>query len=687
MPPCPSPAAAPSAATSADIAPRTLLPMAGRTHGNRSPVTCHLRCGDACSVPAPNTTETSYFRDVAARALSRRSVVGAGLTAAAVAALPMTPAAARPGLAAARPTTGGTGLPFTAIAPQAVTVDDVTVPAGYRWDAILRWGDPILPGAPAFDAAHQTPEAQAGQFGYNNDYLDIIETNRAGTSALLVCNHEYTNEALMFPPGTAPETVIRTAWAAHGMSVVELTRRNRGDAWTYVPGARLNRRITLDTPFAVDGPAAGSGLLQTVADPTGRTVRGTMNNCAGGTTPWGTVLSGEENFNQYFRATGTNPRETRYGLGAQDARNWRSIDPRWDATTTDFANEPHRFGWIVEVDPTDPTSTPVKHTAMGRFKHEGAHVIVNRDGHVVAYMGDDERFDYLYRFVSRDTFRPGNSAKARRHNLQLLSEGDLSVARFTGDGLEDGVSDGTGEWIPLTSGGQSMVPGFSIEEVLVFTRLAADAVQPTKMDRPEDVEPSLRSGRVYVACTNNTDRGKVGKEGPTEPNPRAANKDGHVVELLPTGGDHTAATFGWNLFLICGDAASAGTYFGGWTGPVSPISCPDNVAFDSEGNLWVSTDGQPNAIKLNDGLFKVPVEGPERGHVQQFLAVPSGAETCGPVIHDREGSVFVAVQHPGEDGSWAAPQSRFPDYVPAGGTPAAGQFAGPRPTVVQVTRA
>ncbi len=665
---------------------RTLLPMAGQTHGNRSAVTCHLRCGDACSVPAPNTTETSYFRDVAAKALSRRSVVGAGLTVAAVAALPAMPAAAAPGTKSAAQA-GRPGLPFTAIAPAAVTVDDVTVPVGYRWDAILRWGDPILPGAPAFDPSNPSPEAQAGQFGYNNDYLDIIETNRSGTSALLVCNHEYTNEGIMFAPDTAPETVIRTVWAAHGMSVVELTRRKRGDAWTYVPSARLNRRITLDTPFTVDGPAAGADLLKTAADPTGRTVRGTMNNCAGGTTPWGTVLSGEENFNQYFRAAGTTPREARYGLSpTQDSRNWRSVDPRWDATTAAYANEPNRFGWIVELDPSDPSSTPVKHTAMGRFKHEGANVIINRDGHVVAYMGDDERFDYLYRFVSRDTFRPGNSAKARRHNLQLLSEGDLSVAKFTGDGLEDGVSDGTGEWIPLTRGGQSMVSGFSIEEVLVFTRLAADAVAPTKMDRPEDVEPSLRSGRIYVACTNNTDRGKPGKEGPTEPNPRTLNKDGHVVEMIPTGGDHTAATFGWNLFLICGNALSAGTYFGGWTGPVSPIACPDNVAFDSEGNLWVSTDGQPSAIKVSDGLFKVPVEGPERGHVQQFLAVPSGAETCGPVIHDRDGSVFVAVQHPGEDGSWAAPQSRFPDYVAPGTTPTAGQFAGPRPTVVQVTR-
>lgn len=664
---------------------RTLLPMINRTHGNRSAVTCHLRCGDACFQEVPNTTETSYFRDIAATALSRRSVVGTGLTVAALTAV-SGPVAAAPGAAAPRPGNGGQKrLAFSPIAPVASTVDDVTVPAGYRWDTIVRWGDPILAGAPAFDAADQSPEAQAGQFGYNNDYLDIIETNRAGTRGLLVCNHEYTNEGIMFPPGTDPETVIRTAWAAHGMSVVELERRRRGDAWTYVPGARLNRRITVDTTFAVDGPAAGSDLLKTKADPTGRTVLGTLNNCAGGTTPWGTVLSGEENFNQYFRVTGTAPEEKRYGLSAtQDSRNWRSLDPRWDATTDDYRNEPNRFGWIVELDPSDPTSTPVKHTAMGRFKHEGATVVVNRDGHVVAYMGDDERFDYVYRFVSREKMRPGNSAKARRHNLGLLSEGDLSVARFTGDGLGDGVSDGSGEWLPLTRDGRSMVPGFTIEQVLVYTRLAADAVQPTKMDRPEDVEPNLRNGRVYVACTNNTARTAAQVD---EANPRPANKDGHVVEMIPTGGDHTAATFAWNLFLICGDEASAGRYFGGWEGPVSPISCPDNVAFDSVGNLWVSTDGQPGTIALDDALFKVPVEGPERGHVQQFLAVPAGAETCGPVIRDREDSVFVAVQHPGEDGTFAAPQSRFPDYVPAGSPAGAGAFAGPRPSVVQVTRA
>lgn len=656
--------------------------MAGLTHGNRSPVTCHLRCGDACASAAPNQSDGEYFREIATQAISRRALLGTGAAVTGLAAVgTAAPAAARGGRGAVT-TAYRPGLPFTAIAPVPATVDAVTVPTGYRWDAIIRWGDPILKGAPAFDGANQTPQAQEGQFGYNNDYLDIIPTNWWGTRGLLVCNHEYTNENIMFPPGTDPEVAIRTAWAAHGMSVVELRRRSRRKPWTYVRGARLNRRITVDTPFVLDGPAAGSDLLKTAEDATGRRVRGTLNNCAGGTTPWGTVLSGEENFNQYFKASGT-PRESRYGLSSsQDSRNWRSVDPRFDATNPDFANEPNRFGWIVEVDPFDPRSTPVKHTAMGRFKHEGANVIINRDGRVVAYMGDDERFDYLYRFVSHGRYRPGN----RRHNLKLLSSGDLSVARFTGDGLTDGVSDGTGEWIPLTKNGKSMVPGFTVEEVLVFTRLAADALSPTKMDRPEDVQASVHNNRVYVACTNNTDRGKPGKEGATEPNPRNANKDGHVVEIVPRHLDHTASTFSWNLLLICGDPATAGTYFGGYTGPVSPISCPDNVAFDSAGNLWISTDGQPSALKLDDGLFKVPVQGPDRGRVQQFLAVPAGAETCGPVIHDRDGSVFVAVQHPGEDGSWATPQSRFPDYVDPAGAPAPGEFSGPRPAVVQVTR-
>ena len=440
---------------------------------------------------------------------------------------------------------------------------------------------------------------------------------------------------------------------------------------------------------------AGSALVQTAADPTGRRILGTLGNCAGGTTPWGTILSGEENFNGYFVAPGTSDKDKRYGLtNKPTARQWELDDPRFDTRNPDSANEANRFGWIVEVDPFDPTSTPKKHSSLGRFKHEGANVIVAKSGHVVAYSGDDERFDYLYKFVSKDKYIEGD----RKHNMTLLSAGDLYVARFTGSSPAfeitgtgtvpaDGGFDGTGEWLPLVVGGVSQVPGMSVEEVLVYTRVAADQVGPTKMDRCEDVEPSLHTGKVYVACTNNSDRGKIGKEGATEVNPRNANRDGHIVEITETG-DQTSTSFTWNLLMVCGDPASGDvTYFSGFpVDQVSPISCPDNLAFDSVGNLWISTDGAPSGIGKADGLFKVTLDGAERGRVEQFLAVPRDGETCGPIIRDEERTVFVSVQHPGEDGTFDAQLSFFPDYVPAGTTPARGQARAPRPSVVQVFR-
>ena len=271
-------------------------------------------------------------------------------------------------------------------------------------------------------------------------------------------------------------------------------------------------------------------------------------------------------------------------------------------------------------------------------------------------MGDDERFDYLYKFVTDGRYKPGNSRHARDHNKKLLDSGTLYVARLPATAppvrstaparsRPTASSTASGEWIPLAHNNKSFVPGFTAEEVYVFTRLAADVVGPTKMDRPEDVEPSPRSGRIYAALTNNTDRGKPGKEGATEINPRLGNKHGHVLELEESREDHTGTRFSWKLLLLCGDPASPDTYFAGYDkSQVSPISCPDNVAFDSRGNLWISTDG--NALSHNDGLFAVPVEGRERGHVKQFLTVPDGAETCGPVVTDD--FVLVSVQHPGE---------------------------------------
>ncbi len=680
-----------------------LLPMLGHTKGKRSPVTCALKCDNACSGEVCNTSSNGYFRDIASATMSRRSALGFGAAGALAvvfgnAVTSAEPAAAGgPGLAAAAKTGfGKSKLQFTAIPSIAADVDKMTVPAGFTWQPVIRWGDPIFNDAPDFDLGNQTAAAQARQFGYNNDYTDILELpGSKGRRAVLFANHEYTNETIMFPASMAAADVRAVGAAAHGLSVVELERKNKNQPWSYVKGAGLNRRYLNSTPYELTGPVAGSALVRTKADPAGRTILGTLGNCSGGTTPWGTILSGEENFNGYFVAPGTSAADKRYGLtNKPTARQWELDDPRFDTRDPDYANEANRFGWIVEVDPFDPSSTPKKHSSLGRFKHEGANVIVAESGHVVAYSGDDERFDYLYKFVSKDKYREGD----RKHNMTLLSAGDLYVAKFTGDSPAaeidgsgklpaDGAFDGTGEWLPLVVGGQPMVPGMSVEEILVYTRIAADKVGPTKMDRCEDVQPSLHTGKVYVACTNNSDRGKVGKEGATEVNPRNANRDGHIVEITETG-DQTSTKFNWNLLMVCGDPAQGDvTYFSGFPADqVSPISCPDNLAFDSVGNLWISTDGAPSGIGRADGLFKVTLDGAERGRVEQFLAVPRDGETCGPIIHDEERTVFVSVQHPGEDGTFDAPLSFFPDYVPAGTTPARGQARAPRPSVVQVFR-
>ncbi len=671
-----------------------LLPMLGKTHGSRSAVTCHLKCASACAGPVPNQSSEPTFRDIAGTALSRRSVLLGGTALAAAAAVPLS---FQQGLAAAAvegaPAPGekpiGGKLPFTPIAAVDAAVDELTVPQGYEWKAIVRWGDPLFNDSPAFDPENPEPEAQERQFGYNNDYLDIL-VEKNGKKAVLVANHEYTNRQIMFPPtqnAAQEEQVLKTLMAAHGFAVVELERDKKGGQWRYIQGAPKNRRITAYTPFELTGAAAGSEYVRTAADPEGTTVLGTLNNCAGGTTPWGTVLSGEENFNGYFRADMTARGTARYGLSDRaTSYGWETIEPRFDARSEEYRNEPNRFGYIVEIDPSDPTSVPRKHTAMGRFKHEGATVRVDDDGTVVAYMGDDERFDYLYKFVSSRKFRKGNSAKARENNMLLLTEGDLYVARFSGKQNPDNDNLGRGVWIPLVKDGRSHVPQMSVAEVLVFTREAADKMRATPMDRPEDVEPNPRSGKVYMACTNNTARGTGTNPDADAANPRNQNKEGHVIEITERSNRADATSFDWNLLLVCGTPDQAGTYFGGWDGPVAPISCPDNLAFDSEGNLWISTDGQPGTIGLNDALHRVPLTGAERGHVTQFLAVPRGAETCGPVIHDQDGSVYVAVQHPGEDGSWDNQVSFFPDYVGADEQPTAGAWRGPRPSVVQVTR-
>ena len=401
--------------------------------GGRAALTCRFRCGDACFHEVPNTTTNPYVGDVITEAVSRRTTLRAAAVVTAAAAVSGTVTVAAPKADAAEAagvsertgsSRGARGLRFNPVAPN--TADTVTIPDGYAQNIVIRWGEPILRGAPAFDPENQTAEAQAKQFGYNNDFLALLPLPGERHRQVLVANHEYTDEVLMFRGYDADNPTkqqVEVAWAAHGLSAVVVEGDRRSGKLTVVPRHPLNRRVTATSEFEVTGPAAGSDLLKTSADPTGTKVLGTLNNCSGGVTPWGTTLHGEENFNQYF-AGATRATDKRYGLGTgASERKWERFDKRFDVAQE--PNEPHRFGYVVELDPYDPASKPRKHTALGRFKHEGATVRLTEDGRPVVYSGDDERFDYFYKFIGSKRMRKGSSRAVREHNLSLLDEGTL----------------------------------------------------------------------------------------------------------------------------------------------------------------------------------------------------------------------------------------------------------------------
>jgi secreted PhoX family phosphatase len=565
------------------------------------------------------------------------------------------------------------------------------VAEGYEVDILMRWGDPVLADAPAFDPRNQSAAGQSRQFGYNSDYVGYFPMPGAADPAghgLLGVNHEYTSEELMFPglgrqdargakfAGMTRE-LVDIEMAAFGGSVVEV-RRTDG-RWAVVPNSRFARRITAETEMEMTGPAAGHDRLKTAADPSGRRVRGMLNNCAGGTTPWGTWLSCEENVNGNFWGT-MDPahREASNHKRMGVPSNWYAwgrYHDRFDVAKE--PNEANRFGWVVEIDPFDPTSTPKKRTAMGRFKHEGAAGIVNRDGKYVVYQGDDERFDYVYKFVTRDSVDLRNLGA----NRDILDAGTLFVARYN--------ADGSGEWLPLVHGQGPLTPlnGFASQaDVLIETRRAADLLGATKMDRPEDVEANEKTGRVYLMLTNNSRRKS---EQVDAANPRADNRFGHIIEMLPAEGDHSATRFTWEILLRCGDPAivSVGATFSSATTANGWFGMPDNCAVDARGRLWIATDGNsPGRTGRADGLWALETDGPARGTSKHFFRVPAGAEMCGPYFTPDDTTLFLAVQHPGEADeddpnskptSFENPTTRWPDFK---------DDLPPRPSILAVTR-
>jgi secreted PhoX family phosphatase len=630
-----------------------------------------------------NPTDNPTIGDVIAARVGRRDILKGALGVAAIAAT-VSPLA----LAAASRAHAENAGRFRFDEIEAGVDANHHVAAGYDADVLIRWGDPVVASAPAFDPAKQTAAAQRQQFGYNCDFIGYFPMPGAANPSqhgLLAVNLEYTNEELMFP-GLRRQDVkdvlfaemtaelVDIEMAAHGGAVIEVRRDN--SKWHVVETSKYARRIDATTPMEITGPAAGHPRLKTSSDPTGRRVLGMINNCAGGVTPWGTWLTCEENFHGYFQgelpeAHPEARNHRRYGVPG-NFYAWGKFHDRFDVLKE--PNEPNRFGWIVEIDPFDPTSTPKKRTAFGRGKHEGAAGVINADGRYVIYSGDDQRFDYVYRFVTTARVDRANP----KANRDILDDGVLSAARYNADGTVD--------WLPLVHGQGPLTAenGFmSQADVLIERRIAADLVGATKMDRPEDVEASPTTQKVYVALTNNNRRKP---EQIDAANPRADNRFGHIIEMTPPGGDHAAAQFRWEMLVHCGDSAvaevgatfSTGTSANGWFG------MPDNVAFDSQGRLWIATDGNAKSrTGRTDGLWGVETEGPGRGTSRHFYRVPVGAELCGPCFTPDDETLFVAVQHPGEGESagmsstFEEPATRWPDFKPN---------MPPRPSVIAITK-
>jgi uncharacterized protein len=633
--------------------------------------------------------------DVILRRYSRRAVVHGSLGVVAAAVL------FGPAVLASRPARAEVSEDRFGFAEVEAGVDETHhLAAGYDAQVLLRWGDPLFPDSPTFDPRAQSAAAQLKQFGYNNDYVGFIPLDQSGTRGLLCVNHEYTNEEVMFPGIGRQDTtgfkemtaeLVEIEMAAHGVTVVEISRD--GDRWRVVLDSPHNRRISpLTTVIGIDGPAAGHDRLKTSRDPAGASIVGTLNDCAGGLTPWGTYLTSEENFHGYFWTDARNADgKPAKGLGGAQAKSyarygvpglWQSWGHFHDRFNVDKEpNEPNRFGWVVEIDPFDAASQPVKHTALGRFCHEGAETILAKDGRAVVYCGDDTRFEYLYRFVSAGTYDPADRAA----NLRLLAEGTLSAAKFE--------ADGTVRWLPLRHGEGPLTAenGFTSQaDVVIDARLAADLLGATRMDRPEDVQPNPVTGKVHAILTFNEKRKADAIDAA---NPRPENQFGHIIELNPPDGDHAAETFHWDILVKCGDPAIAevGALWNPETSANGWFACPDNAAVDAQGRLWVATDqGESWGKKTGraDGLYALETEGERRRTPKLFFRCPVGAEMCGPCFTPDQETLFVAVQHPGTDGtdqfkgferasSFDDPATRWPDFDPA---------MPPRPSVLAITK-
>lgn len=558
-------------------------------------------------------------------------------------------------------------LNFEAIATS--TSDSIILPKGYSSSTLMSWGDPIFANAPQFNPnGKQDSKAQALQFGDNTDGMSVFPLSN--DRAILAVNNEYTNYEFLFEHQGKAMTAddVLKAQAAVGITIVEIAKKN--GQWVMDPTGKANRRITANTEMKMTGSAAGHNLLKTKADPTGKKVLGTFNNCANGETPWGTYLTCEENFNDFFGSeqnAALTADDKRYGINAEQSDyQWHNFDERFDVSKN--PNEPNRFGWVVEIDPNDPTSTPLKRTALGRFKHENAALVVNDDGHVVVYLGDDERGEHLYKFVSKGKYQEGNNSA----NRDLLEDGTLYVAKFA---MKENKLEGDGQWLELTYGknGLTKENGFNSQaEVMIFARRAATQVGATTMDRPEWVAVHPDKKHVFCTLTNNKYRGVREGQEIDGVNPRAENHYGQIVRWAPTNANHVSDTFQWDLYLIAGNpTVHKGNLYAGSDNinKDNMFNSPDGIGFDKAGRLWIQTDG--NYSNKGDfagqGNNQMLCGDPNTGEVRRFLTGPIGCEITGLTFSEDQKTMFVGVQHPS-------------GHFPQGGSNK------PRSTIVMITK-
>lgn len=670
---------------------------------------------------------------------SRRAVLGG------FAGLPLLSlAGAAPAHAQSAATTAA--LNFASVA--ATNADTITLPPGYAWRTVIAWGDALFDTVSAdFNPDALTRAEQEQRFGQNNDMLALFAAAyafppSANQDRMILCaNNEYASIDLMFPALSSPSAItadqVEASYASVGVSIVELERSAEG--WRALrnsaPGQGRNRRITPFTPVQFTGPgashpwiAAASAVFNAAepdrsggAAPANAVRCGTAANCAGGLTPWGTYLSAEENFDGFFvgsenaDAVRAARNEPAYALDASsfgypgNGGFPRHLAPRqFQIAENPFG--PSLFGWVVEIDPYDPNSTPKKRTALGRKKNECATTALTRDGRVVVYMGDDQRSEHVYKFVTRRRFDPNNRAA----NMDLLDDGQLYCAQF--------LENGRGRWLSITvqsANAAAQASGTSIRfrdqaDLLMRVRDAARLLGATPMDRPEDIEAVRDAnwrglGAVLIVCTNNSERGFESPGNPRResdrPSSAQSNLAGHILRVDEAGNDVAATRFTWDVFAVAGDPdatsltapvrgggapAHISTRFNGeqtFTG--ARFACPDNLFIDSAYRVWIATDGSDGVFgDCNDSVLAAPVNIDGPTPVKRFLVGPVGGEICGPLMAPDERAFFCAVQHPGANdvagadyaaarwGAGARPPSSFPE----------GGNAWPRSAVVVVTR-